>query len=121
MHRALSIPEILQLVLSSGVCRITARNAALTCRLWMEPALDELWKDLDSVLPLFWVLVPLKIEQVEYALSKTVWVSTFIVSGGVQTMLNFRWWVVDRPRPRTTPEKLESTGNVRATCSNTRL
>ncbi|KAG8923529.1 hypothetical protein FRC01_012662, partial [Tulasnella sp. 417] len=63
MHHALSIPEILQLVLSSGVCRATMRNAALTCTLWKDAALDELWKDLDSVFPLIWVLVRLEIEQ----------------------------------------------------------
>lgn len=77
MHRALSIPEILQLILSSGISTVTARNVALTCRMWKELALDRLWRDLDSVFPLLWVLVPLKVDQVFPEDEKTIWVSTF--------------------------------------------
>ncbi|KAG8953603.1 hypothetical protein FRC00_006187 [Tulasnella sp. 408] len=62
MHRALSIPEVLQLVLSSDISQETIRNAALTCSLWKDPALDRLWKELDSVFPLVWVLIPLELE-----------------------------------------------------------
>ncbi|KIO31396.1 hypothetical protein M407DRAFT_19540, partial [Tulasnella calospora MUT 4182] len=73
MHCALAIPEIIQHVLSSGVCRITARNAALTCGLWKDLALDELWKDLDSIFPLLWVLVPLQVDTTAPRDKKTIW------------------------------------------------
>ncbi|KAG8989877.1 hypothetical protein FRB90_002032, partial [Tulasnella sp. 427] len=52
MHHALTIPEVMQMILSSGVSRGTKRNAALTCRSWKEPALDQLWRTLDSIVPL---------------------------------------------------------------------
>lgn len=86
MHRALSIPEVLRLVLSSDVDHGTLRNAALTCSLWMDPALDELWQDLDSVFPLLWVLIPLRIERIErWAPGRKlrVWVSTLSSPFGV--------------------------------------
>ncbi|KAG9045361.1 hypothetical protein FS837_006430, partial [Tulasnella sp. UAMH 9824] len=60
MHHALTIPEIVQLILSSGVSHLTIRDVALTCRLWKDPALDRLWRHLDSVFPLLWVLAPLR-------------------------------------------------------------
>lgn len=78
MHRALSIPEVLQLVLSSDVSRATLRSAALTCSIWQDPALDQLWKDLDSIFPIIWVLVPLYVKRKDPHEKITVWVSKFV-------------------------------------------
>lgn len=78
MHRALSIPEVLRLILSLDISRETMRNAALTCSRWKDPALDQLWKELDSVFPLLWVLIPLELEAVGAQYEKRVWVSASV-------------------------------------------
>ncbi|KAG9045363.1 hypothetical protein FS837_006432 [Tulasnella sp. UAMH 9824] len=85
MHRALYIPEVLQLVLSSDVSRVTLRDAALTCSLWQDAALDQLWKDLDSVLPIIWVLVPIFARRRESYEKTTRWTAddgVFPTAGG---------------------------------------
>ncbi|KAG8900850.1 hypothetical protein FRC00_010818 [Tulasnella sp. 408] len=49
--RALSIPELLSLVFSfSGKPELA--SSARVCKSWKDTALDELWRDLDSIFPL---------------------------------------------------------------------
>lgn len=72
MHPALTVLEIISLILSSGINRKTMLNVALTCRLWKDPGLDQLWRDLDSVFPLIYVLVPLRVGSRD---ARTLWVS----------------------------------------------
>ncbi|KAG8923528.1 hypothetical protein FRC01_012661 [Tulasnella sp. 417] len=72
MHRAISIPEIVHMIFSEA-SRGSLRNAALTCTQWKEPALDQLWRVLDSVFPLLWILIPLKLESEHDQSEKTVW------------------------------------------------
>ncbi|KAG9037039.1 hypothetical protein FS837_001507 [Tulasnella sp. UAMH 9824] len=58
--RALSIPEILIGVLS--LCKnADLGRAALTCRRWSPVALDYLWKELDSIVPLLVLVQPLRL------------------------------------------------------------
>ncbi|KAG8921852.1 hypothetical protein FRC00_008143, partial [Tulasnella sp. 408] len=58
--RALSIPEILISVLS--LCEnADLGRAALTCRRWSPVALDHPWRELDSFLPLLFLVRPLRL------------------------------------------------------------
>lgn len=50
-----SVPELASAIFSV-VDQATLVACALVCRSWKEPALDELWKHLDSILPLFGLL-----------------------------------------------------------------
>lgn len=57
--RVLHIPEILSLIFRLSDTA-TRRNAALVCKAWMEPALDELWRSI-TPLPLFRLLAPMRL------------------------------------------------------------
>jgi len=72
MHRSLSIPEVIRLVMEylhpypvnqditrkmSRVRKATLLNAALTCSSFSGPSLDVLWHCMDDLLPLF-ILLP---------------------------------------------------------------
>lgn len=66
----LTNPDILELILENlcmdrvweyqadevVIRRRVLAAAALTCRAWMEPALDRLWRSLDKLFPLFKLL-----------------------------------------------------------------
>ncbi|KAG8901251.1 hypothetical protein FRC00_008223 [Tulasnella sp. 408] len=53
--RVCSVPELAS-VIFSGANQATLVACALVCSSWKEPALDELWKHLESILPLFRLL-----------------------------------------------------------------
>ncbi|KAG8914854.1 hypothetical protein FRC00_010340 [Tulasnella sp. 408] len=56
--RALSIPELLSMVFSfSGKPELA--GSARVCKTWRDPALDELWRDLDSIFPLLELVLDL--------------------------------------------------------------
>ena len=48
-------------------------NAALTCKDFLEVALDVLWEELDSMVPLLKVLPALQLEDDEYVCSNVHW------------------------------------------------
>ncbi|KII84967.1 hypothetical protein PLICRDRAFT_117337 [Plicaturopsis crispa FD-325 SS-3] len=58
-HRALSIPELLDVVFSY-LDQVDNANNACVCRHWSEIALDSLWREVDNVRRLFNVLAPLR-------------------------------------------------------------
>ncbi|KAG8961454.1 hypothetical protein FRC00_012218, partial [Tulasnella sp. 408] len=53
--RVFSLPELVSMVFASAD-QATLAACAVVCRAWKESALDELWKHLDSILPLFRLL-----------------------------------------------------------------
>jgi len=56
MHQALLTQEIVCMIMQNihGLKEtMTFYNAALTCSSFLEPALDELWHDMESITPLF--------------------------------------------------------------------
>jgi hypothetical protein len=61
-HRALGIPYVLENIL---LFLFEDRGSTLSCALvskwWSAPALDVLWDNLDSPLPLFLLLAPMKV------------------------------------------------------------
>lgn len=59
IHRVLHIPEILSLIFKFSDIPVR-RNAALVCKLWMEPALDQLWRSV-TPLALFQLLAPMRL------------------------------------------------------------
>lgn len=52
MHRALFLPEIFIAILSLLSRQDNARCARV-CKLWSDAALDEVWREIDSILNLF--------------------------------------------------------------------
>lgn len=58
MHRLLTIPEVLVLVINE-LDRHSVVQAVLTCRSWSDIALDALWRDLPSPAPLVGLLGPM--------------------------------------------------------------
>ena len=59
-HIVLAIPELLKIIFSFGT---QASNAsyALVCRDWREPALDNVWREVDDMYYLLQLLVPFKL------------------------------------------------------------
>ena len=58
-------------------------NAALTCKDFLDVALDELWEELDSVVPLFKLLHALQVEDEAYVCTNFhVFLYNFILSLG---------------------------------------
>ncbi|KAG9037369.1 hypothetical protein FS837_001447, partial [Tulasnella sp. UAMH 9824] len=57
--RAFSIPELLSMVFSLSVEPELAISACVR-KTWSDPALDELWKDLDNVFPLLQLVLDLE-------------------------------------------------------------
>lgn len=62
MDHALHTPEVLALILSHLLDRGFLLRAALTCRTWKDPALDQLWRDLESPLPLMKLLGSVRVD-----------------------------------------------------------
>jgi len=58
-HRVLSIPELLQTIFSFG-SRASNVSNALVCRSWREPALDQIWHEVDDIYYLLQLLAPLQ-------------------------------------------------------------
>jgi F-box-like len=56
-HRVLAIPELLQIIFSFGTRSSNASNA-LVCRGWREPALDNVWREVDDIYYLLQLLAP---------------------------------------------------------------
>ncbi len=56
MHPVLNQPELLSLTFSLGLVPSSILHAALVCQAWREPALDLLWRDLKSAMPLLQLL-----------------------------------------------------------------
>ncbi|EKM53836.1 uncharacterized protein PHACADRAFT_260380 [Phanerochaete carnosa HHB-10118-sp] len=52
MHPLVAIDEIFQVILVNINERITLRCLALSCRAFYDPAMDELWADLEGLQPL---------------------------------------------------------------------
>ena len=61
-HRVLSIPELLQTIFSFG-SRASNVSNALVCRSWLEPALDQIWHEVDDIYYLLQLLAPLEGEE----------------------------------------------------------
>jgi hypothetical protein len=60
-HRVLSIPELLQSIFNFG-SRASNVSNALVCRTWREPALDQIWHEVDDIYYLLQLLSPLRQE-----------------------------------------------------------
>jgi hypothetical protein len=56
-HRVLAIPELLQTIFSFGTRASNVSNA-LVCRSWLEPALDNVWREVDDIYYLLKILAP---------------------------------------------------------------
>lgn len=56
-HRVLAIPELLQIIFSFGTRASNVSNA-LVCRGWREPALDNVWREVDDIYYLLQLLAP---------------------------------------------------------------
>jgi hypothetical protein len=56
-HRVLSIPELLQIIFSFGTRASNVSNA-LVCQGWREPALDNIWREVDDIYYLLQLLAP---------------------------------------------------------------
>ena len=57
MHAALHVPEVLSLVFNDdSLSRATVLNMALTCLYWHEIAMEVLWRELPSLVPLFMLM-----------------------------------------------------------------
>ena len=59
MHPVLEIPELFTLILQHQPEKNVLLQIALTCTTLKEAVLDELWADLDSIVPLLQLLSPL--------------------------------------------------------------
>ncbi len=57
VHRVLAIPELLQTIFSFGTRASNVSNA-LVCRGWREPALDNVWREVDDMYYLLQLLAP---------------------------------------------------------------
>ena len=57
VHRVLAIPELLQIIFSFGTRGSNVSNA-LVCRSWREPALDNVWREVDDIYYLLQLLAP---------------------------------------------------------------
>ena len=58
-HRVLAIPELLQIVFSFGTRASNVSNARV-CRGWCEPALDNVWREVDDIYFLLQLLTPFR-------------------------------------------------------------
>ena len=58
-HRVLAIPELLQIIFSFGTRASNVSNA-LVCRGWREPALDNVWREVDDLYYLLQLLAPFR-------------------------------------------------------------
>ena len=56
-HRVLAIPELLQIIFNFGTRASNVSNA-LVCRGWREPALDNVWREVDDIYYLLQLLAP---------------------------------------------------------------
>ena len=56
-HRVLAIPELLQTIFSFGTRASNVSNAHV-CREWREPALDNVWREVDDIYYLLQLLAP---------------------------------------------------------------
>ena len=56
-HRVLAIPELLQIIFSFGTRASNVSNA-LVCQGWREPALDNVWREVDDIYYLLQLLAP---------------------------------------------------------------
>lgn len=73
MDAALQIPEVLSTIVDHADSK-TQTSAARASKLWSEAALNSLWRDLDSIMPLLKLLAPLR--RIPYP---SMWVSiTFL-------------------------------------------
>lgn len=54
----LEIPEILELILDE-FSRKENTSIATVCRTWSHPALDRIWRSMDSLIPLFTLIGPI--------------------------------------------------------------
>ena len=64
-HHVLGIPELLSLTFSF-LPNSSLTNCARVCKSWMDPALNELWKVLESPFPAFELLAPLELSMDPY-------------------------------------------------------
>lgn len=88
-HHAISIPEILSLIFSyaafnsassgywSRISQFT--SYACVCKSWMNPALDELWKDLDDPFMAFQLLAPLEMDHTSWSTVRSHFISSISV------------------------------------------
>lgn len=58
-HRVLAIPELLQIIFSFGTQASNVSNARV-CRGWCEPALDNVWREVDDIYYLLQLLTPFR-------------------------------------------------------------
>jgi hypothetical protein len=58
-HRALAVTEILNIIFSFGTQASNVSNV-LVCRGWREPALDNVWREVDDIYYLLQLLAPFK-------------------------------------------------------------
>ena len=58
-HRVLTIPELLQIIFRFGTRASNVSNA-LVCRGWREPALDNVWREVDDIYYLLQLLTPFR-------------------------------------------------------------
>jgi hypothetical protein len=58
-HRVLAIPELLQIIFSFGTQASKVSNT-LVCRGWCEPALDNIWREVDDIYYLLQLLTPFR-------------------------------------------------------------
>jgi hypothetical protein len=56
-HRVLAIPELLQTIFGFGTRASNVSNA-LVCRGWRDPALDNVWREVDDIYYLLQILAP---------------------------------------------------------------
>jgi hypothetical protein len=73
----LKSPELMAMTFShlqrsdDGYCK-SLLNAALTCKDFLEEALDKIWENMDSMVPLLKVLPALQVEDEEYLVCANV-------------------------------------------------
>ena len=58
-HRVLAIRELLQIIFSFGT-RASKVSNTLVCRGWCEPALDNIWREVDDIYYLLQLLTPFR-------------------------------------------------------------
>jgi hypothetical protein len=64
-HRVLAIPELLQIIFGFGTRASNVSNA-LVCRGWCEPALDNVWREVDDIYYLLQLLTPFRCRQSDF-------------------------------------------------------
>jgi len=89
MHQSLLDPKILRLVITSEIGKSSLSAVARTCKTFSEIALDVLWEELDSVVPLLLLFGPLHQHDHVSVTNSNGWGPTYNTLSKVRS-INFR-------------------------------